>query len=363
MDINDYKDWGIIGLDQRAPNEIDWRGPYISFRDTRVSHFKALNEYFESSMVVTKIEDRQTLLDAYNVFFEKGRLFKPVASQFWNSLVSLPVTFNVGDVFDIGEDPQVVGQQLYPMPFNNGEEVQQFAYLSEGGEYIYTIYTEELHNEYISALGEVMLAEKQLFILIDGDTFEDYVAPTTTTTTTEATSTTTTTEAPTTTTTTTEAPIITFTKANYGTDVDVVSQYLTLKRGNDQGLFNTNEGTVYEDKTGTSGTWFGGKNHLWCVANNGGHTFNTYVDLWNTFDTSTINIAQLQSDYEDGNDVFIDKSMVPWGVVHGGNPPGMLNKEMIMLDVLDGKFYKVKFTQWSSNGSGGGLSYTRELFN
>jgi len=34
-----------------------------------------------------------------------------------------------------------------------------------------------------------------------------------------------------------------------------------------------------------------------------------------------------------------------------------------MLDVLDGKFYKVKFTQWTSGNAGGGLSYTRELFN
>jgi hypothetical protein len=39
----------------------------------------------------------------------------------------------------------------------------------------------------------------------------------------------------------------------------------------------------------------------------------------------------------------------------------MLNKEMVMLDVLDGKFYKVKFTSWTQGGNGGGLSYTRQL--
>jgi len=152
--------------------------------------------------------------------------------------------------------------------------------------------------------------------------------------------------------------LITFTKADYGTDVDVISQYLTLKRGNNAGLFNTNEGATY------NGTFEGGKNHLWCVANEGDFTYDSYVDLWNTFDPSTIDITQLQSDYENGGNLFdfSDKSMVPWGRVHNSMPLEMLNKEMIMLDVLDGKFYKVKFTQWTNGGAGGGLSYTRQLF-
>jgi len=179
----------------------------------------------------------------------------------------------------------------------------------------------------------------------------------------------------TTTTTTTESPIITFTKANYGTDVDVVSPSLTLKRGNNAGLFNTNEGTVYDD------TWGGGKNHLWCIGDFWGGeevggkrkresypTYNSYTNLWNSFDPTTINISQLVSDYsgltngamvEEG--FFQNKSMVPWQLVHESSPLDMLNKEMIMLDVLDGKFYKVKFTQWTSGGAGGGLSYTRQL--
>jgi hypothetical protein len=95
-------------------------------------------------------------------------------------------------------------------------------------------------------------------LLTYGWTINGETTTTTTTTTTEApTTTTTTTEAPTTTTTTTVPQFITFTKANYGTDVDVVSQYLTLKRGNNQGLFNTNEGGSY------SQTVWGGVRHLW----------------------------------------------------------------------------------------------------
>jgi surface protein len=272
-------------------------------------------------------------------------------------------------------------------------------------------------------------------------------------------------------------PIITFTKPNYGTQVDVVSQYLTLKRGNNQGLFNTNEGTTYTNTIG------GGLNHLWMMepmiyyphiegtvnlgqnpneidltgvhivfsyngydsnflslgsfigGNNGftetvdengntivtidstpwqdnltslpslnindltmtlkyvvdgnwtsyeGGTINltisqnqfgtdttdtssgnyrTYwkTDLWNTFNPSDIDIPTLINEVYDGSNVNESSPMVPWVNVHGGNPPLMVGKEMIMLDTQDSKFYKIKFTQWTSGNGGGGLSYTRQL--
>jgi len=268
-------------------------------------------------------------------------------------------------------------------------------------------------------------------------------------------------------------PIITFTKENYGTNVDVVSQYLTLKRGNNQGLFNTNEGGSY------SQTVLGGVRHLWMsepmiysphvegtvnigktyptdlnnlviffIYNgidvsgiglgsfvNGNNGFEMTVDengdsivtinsnpwndqlislpsfdindyeivlkvhgengwevyngentinltytppqlsnyfsslnywqenLWSTFDPSSIDVQQLVNTIGDGTigSNWPTLQMVPWQIVHNGNPLQMLNKEMIMLDVLDGKFYKVKFTQWTQGGNGGGLSYTRQL--
>jgi hypothetical protein len=158
-----------------------------------------------------------------------------------------------------------------------------------------------------------------------------------------------------------------FKKANYGTGVDVVSQYLTLKRGNNQGLFNSNEGSAYTN------TFMGGVNHLWAIEDPNLGTVTTpsfYVDdIWNTFNFEGINISELQSYYSSyisgitftTPGMFETKSMVPWNYVHGGAPLDMLNKEAIMLDVLDGKFYKVKFTQWTGGNNGGGLSYTRQL--
>jgi hypothetical protein len=54
-----------------------------------------------------------------------------------------------------------------------------------------------------------------------------------------------------------------------------------------------------------------------------------------------------------------DYQMVPWEIIHGANPPYMIDKEMIMLDVQDEKFYRIKFTQWTQGSNGGGFSYTR----
>jgi hypothetical protein len=51
--------------------------------------------------------------------------------------------------------------------------------------------------------------------------------------------------------------------------------------------------------------------------------------------------------------------MVPWEIVHGANPPEMLDKEMIMLDVQDGRFYRIKFINWTQGAEGGGFSYIK----
>jgi hypothetical protein len=48
-----------------------------------------------------------------------------------------------------------------------------------------------------------------------------------------------------------------------------------------------------------------------------------------------------------------------WVDVVDSNPPESVGKEMILFDVQDNKYYRVKFLSWTS-GEGGGLSYTRQ---
>jgi hypothetical protein len=55
---------------------------------------------------------------------------------------------------------------------------------------------------------------------------------------------------------------------------------------------------------------------------------------------------------------WYDFQMVPWQIVHNSNPPKMVDKEMIMLDVEAGRFYRIKFLEWTQGG-GGGFSYIK----
>jgi hypothetical protein len=49
-----------------------------------------------------------------------------------------------------------------------------------------------------------------------------------------------------------------------------------------------------------------------------------------------------------------------WVDVVDSNPPESVGKEMILLDIQDNKYYRVKFLSWTQNEGGGGLSYTRQ---
>ena len=67
-------------------------------------------------------------------------------------------------------------------------------------------------------------------------------------------------------------------------------------------------------------------------------------NLWNTFNPSEFNTSL----------------MVNWADSVDWNPPTSVGKEMILHDVQDNKFYRMKFLSWTENGMGGGLSYTRQ---
>jgi hypothetical protein len=67
-------------------------------------------------------------------------------------------------------------------------------------------------------------------------------------------------------------------------------------------------------------------------------------NLWNTFDPST----------------FDSSKMTNWVEAVDSNPPESVGKEMILLDIQDNKYYRIKFLSWTQNEGGGGLSYTRQ---
>ena len=74
-------------------------------------------------------------------------------------------------------------------------------------------------------------------------------------------------------------------------------------------------------------------------------------NLWNSFDPIL-----------DGYNYELNMPvrMVRWVDAVGSNPPESVGKEMILLDVQDNKYYRIKFLSWTSGERGGGLSYTRQ---
>jgi hypothetical protein len=74
-------------------------------------------------------------------------------------------------------------------------------------------------------------------------------------------------------------------------------------------------------------------------------------NLWNSFDP-----ALHGYDY----DLNAPGRMIRWVEAVGGTPPDSVGKEMILLDIQDNKYYRVKFLSWTQNEGGGGLSYTRQ---
>jgi hypothetical protein len=185
-----------------------------------------------------------------------------------------------------------------------------------------------------------------------------------------------------------------FIKTDYGTEGDEVSQYLRLTRGDNMGLFNIIEQQSYSD-TETPGRIWGGITHLWMseplntvyeknslYTTGPDYIMKSWVrNLWENFNPDDIDIDSLiefmnelptneevrELTDEQIRELYINFStnlpMVPWEIIHQSTPPSMLNKEMIMLDTQDGKFYKIKFLSWTSGNAGGGFSYTRLALN
>lgn len=112
---------------------------------------------------------------------------------------------------------------------------------------------------------------------------------------------------------------------------DPIDTNLTLARGNNQGLYNialeTNWSTVGDAQDSPEGT-------LW---NNEG---------WNN----------LRNVRQRTYDTFLSTL----GYAIGEN---ILNKELVMHDTVNDKFYAIKFSSWTAGGNGGGFSYTRQLIN
>jgi hypothetical protein len=117
-------------------------------------------------------------------------------------------------------------------------------------------------------------------------------------------------------------PLITFTKTNYGDEVDEISEGLHITRGNQGWLYNPLEEEGHDDDTPTGSVW-----------NNDG---------WDDF----------------GN--VESRTYATLECIWGGNFSNIPGAKMIMLDETTGKYWAIEFLSWTNNQQGGGVSYTRQ---
>jgi hypothetical protein len=117
-------------------------------------------------------------------------------------------------------------------------------------------------------------------------------------------------------------PLITFTKTNYGDEVDEISEGLHITRGNQGWLYNPLEEEGHDDDTPTGSLW-----------NNDG-----WDDLT---DVESRTYTSLES-------------------IWGGNFSNIPGAKMVMLDTTTGKYWAIEFLSWTNNQQGGGVSYTRQ---
>jgi hypothetical protein len=131
---------------------------------------------------------------------------------------------------------------------------------------------------------------------------------------------------------------VNFVKSNYGYETDVVSSGVTITRGLNGGIYNTNVESSWNDSVSPSGTTWNSEftdseDYGWSdLANVDSRTFGTFYNA-------------------------LDQNI-------GSN---IIGRELVMYDETTDEYWAVKFTSWTQgqggNTQGGGFEYERRLIN
>jgi hypothetical protein len=125
---------------------------------------------------------------------------------------------------------------------------------------------------------------------------------------------------------------VSFTKSDYGDEVDIIASELTIARDNNQGIYNSQLENNWGDQTNIP---YAGKpspaNTEW------------NSDGWN--DLTNVN----------------SRTYVGFWTSAGGSlGNNVLSKNFIMRDIVNNKYYKIDFTVWGNTSIGAPVSYTRQ---
>lgn len=123
-----------------------------------------------------------------------------------------------------------------------------------------------------------------------------------------------------------------FTKSDYGFELDSVSSGVTITRGVSGGIYNSLVETEWDDSISPSGTTWNSE-----FTDSGSYGWS---------DLANVSTRGFGTFYQAlGED--IEKYII--------------GRELVMYDEVTEEYWTVKFTQWTSDGTGGGFEYTRRL--
>jgi hypothetical protein len=126
---------------------------------------------------------------------------------------------------------------------------------------------------------------------------------------------------------------ITFTKTDYGSEVDeIIPGVLEITRGNNQGIYNAALEASFDNDDYTSPA-------------------NT---LWNSCETSVVcGWSNMENVFEE------DRSYYQWSDAVDYYPPGQIDQELVFYETTTNRIFQIKFLSWTQGAEGGGFSYDR----
>lgn len=126
---------------------------------------------------------------------------------------------------------------------------------------------------------------------------------------------------------------ITFTKTDYGSEVDeIIPGVLEITRGNNQGIYNAALEVSFDNDDYTSPA-------------------NT---LWNSCESSVVcGWSNMENVFE------VDRTYYYWNDAVGNYKPDQIGQELVFYETTTNRVFQLEFLSWTENNAGGGFSYKR----
>ena len=154
FDLLDYANSGFIGPMSATMTigELEWADAFQTFRQSRDAFYKSVDEYFISSIATSPLRRREAIYLAAKKFENLKDEAAQKANSFWSAMLSQRDGIN-----------------------SQGDFASYYGEIIDGSYTAsYTVFTNEIYNQYIGALGALMKALTGFMTVADDTSFQAY---------------------------------------------------------------------------------------------------------------------------------------------------------------------------------------------